>query len=220
VHFSSIHALCQEPLTSPIDENRPYAESRKYPPYDRSKAAGEKEVLKGIEKGLDAIIINPTGIIGPYDFRPSHSGELLLTLARHKLPALIKGGFNWVDVRDVVEGAQRAEQRAATGSRYLLSGHWASAEDIALKVEEITGAKPPKFNSPIWLARLGAPFMTAYSRLTGKRPLYTAVSLKALKSNKNISHAKATHDLDYNPRPFHDTIADSLQWFKDFGMLA
>jgi dihydroflavonol-4-reductase len=219
VHFSSIHALVQEPLDEPIDETRPFVNSRSYPPYDRSKAAGQKEVLRGVEKGLDAVILNPTGIIGPYDFRISHTGDVLLSLARKKLPSLIKGGFNWVDVRDVVDGALRAEKRAPTGSNYLLGGHWVSVCDMAAEVEKITGVCPPRFNSPIWLARTGAPFMTAFARLTKKRPLYTSVSLKALDSNPMISHNKAAKELNYKPRPFSDTIRDTLHWFSENGYL-
>jgi len=219
IHFSSIHALCQEPLDSPIDENRSYADSHRYPPYDRSKAAGEKEVLKGIEKGLDAVILNPTGIIGPYDYRPSHTGQVILALARRTLPALVRGGFDWVDVRDVVQGALQAEKQAPTGARYILSGHWASAGDIAVEVARITGVRPPRFTAPLWLAEIGAPFITVYGRLTKTRPLYTAVSLKALKSNPNISHVKATQELDYQPRPFQETIRDTVHWFRENGWL-
>jgi len=219
IHFSSIHALCQEPLNSPVDETRPYAESRSAPPYDRSKAAGEKEVLKGIQKGLNAVIINPTGIIGPFDFRPSHSGQVILSLAGGSLPALVRGGFDWVDVRDIIQGALRAEEKAPMGARYILSGHWASAKDIAIEVERFTGIRSPWFVTPIWLARMGAPFITAVSCWMKKRPLYTVVSLKALKSNRVISHARATKDLDYHPRPFQDTIRDTVNWFAENGWI-
>jgi len=219
IHFSSIHAFMQEPLDEPIDESRSFADPHRYPPYDRSKAAGQKEVLKGIENGLDAVILNPTGIIGPYDFRISHTGDVLLSLAQKRLPSLIKGGFNWVDVRDIVEGALSAEKQAPTGANYLLGGHWVSVCDLAAEVEKFTGVCPPRFNSPIWLARLGAPFMTAFARLAKKRPLYTAVSLKALDSNPMISHDKAARELDYHPRPFSDTIRDTLEWFCANGYL-
>ena len=112
VHFSSIHALLQEPLNSPVNELRPLVDSEDCPPYDRSKAAGEREVRQGIEQGLDAIILNPTGVIGPHDYKLSYFGEVLLAMAQGKLPALVEGGFDWVDARDVVQGALRAEERA------------------------------------------------------------------------------------------------------------
>ncbi|OGN92849.1 MAG: hypothetical protein A2Z75_07290 [Chloroflexi bacterium RBG_13_50_10] len=219
VHFSSIHAITQEPLDVPVDESRPLVESRRCPPYDRSKAAGEKEVRRGIERGLDAVIINPTAVIGPYDFEPSYLGEALIDLACRKLPALVNGGFDWVDVRDVVAGAMRAEECAATGTKYVLSGHWVSVSGLAAIVEESTSVPPPRLVCPLWLAHVGAPFTVALARLTGGRPLYTNVSLRALKSNHNISHEMATRDLDYNPRPFRETVVDTVRWFEENGYL-
>jgi len=219
VHFSSIHALMQEPLDVPVDESRPMVESRRCPSYDRSKAAGEKEVRKGIERGLDAVIINPTGVIGPYDFEPSYFGEALVAIACRKLPALVAGGFDWVDARDVVMGAMQAEECAPTGAKYLLSGHWVSVADLAALVEELIGAPAPRLVCPLCLAHVGAPFTVAFARLTGGRPFYTDDSLRALKSNRNISHEKAARDLGYNPRPFRETIVDTLRWFQENGYL-
>jgi len=220
VHFSSIHALVQEPMSAPVDESRPTVTSRRYPPYDRSKAAAELEVRRGIEKGLDAVIIIPTAIIGPHDYQPSYFGEALLSLARRRLPALVTGGFDWVDVRDVVAGAMRAEETAPTGARYLLSGHWVSMRDIAAMVAGITGVPAIKTVLPLWLARIGAPFIQAASHLNGKRPLYTGVSLRALRSNRHISCERAVGDLGYKPRPFRETLADTLHWFEENGYLA
>jgi len=220
IHFSSIHALVQEPMDIPVDESRPLAESSNYPPYDRSKAAAEKEIRKGIEQGLDAIIINPTAIIGPHDYQMSHLGEALLALARGKLPALVSGGYDWVDVRDVVTGAIRAEERAPTGAQYIMSGHWVSIRDLAALVEEVTGTRAPRLVCPAWLARISIPIADSFRSQDGKRPLYTSMSLKTLNSNRNISHARATLDLDYQPRPLRETLIDTLQWFTENGSLA
>jgi dihydroflavonol-4-reductase len=219
VHFSSVHALVQEPLSVPVDESRPLVASRRYPPYDRSKAAAEIIVRRAIENGLDAVIVRPTAIIGPHDYQPSYFGEALLRLARHKLPALVTGGFDWVDVRDVVSAAMLAEAQASCGDSYLLSGHWVSMCDIAAGVVEITGVPATKFVCPLWLARTSIPIIKGISRLNGKRPLYTDVSLRALKSNRHISHAKATRELGYQPRPFRETLSDTLRWFEENGQL-
>ncbi|MGD0780133.1 MAG: NAD-dependent epimerase/dehydratase family protein [Dehalococcoidales bacterium] len=219
IHFSSIHALTQEPLTVPVDEARLLVASRRYPPYDRSKAAAEREVRQGIEKGLDAVIIYPTAVFGPHDYQPSFFGEALISIAQRKIPALVTGGFDWVDARDVVAGAMLAETKAPAGARYLISGHWVSMCDIAIMIGEITGANTNKFVCPLWLAHLGTPFIMGASFLNGRRPLYTSVSLRALKSNRHISHERATRELGYQPRPFRDTLADTLEWFESNGQL-
>jgi dihydroflavonol-4-reductase len=219
VHFSSIHALVQEPLSIPVDESRPLVASRRCPPYDRSKAAAELVVRQAIEHGLDAVIIYPTAILGPHDYQPSYFGEALLLLTRHKLPALVTGGFDWVDVRDVVAGAMLAEVRAPRGAGYLLSGHWVSMCDIAAMVAEITGVPATKLVCPLWLARASVPIIKGISRLNGRRPLYTDASLRALKSNRRISHDKATCEFGYQPRPFRETLIDTLRWFEENGLL-
>ncbi|MFC1909890.1 NAD-dependent epimerase/dehydratase family protein [Chloroflexota bacterium] len=220
VHFSSIHSMSQAYIDIPLDESCSLVESQRSPPYDRSKAAAEKEVHKGIERGLDAIIISPTAIIGPYDYKPSYFGEALIRMANNKLPVLVAGGFDWVDVRDVIKGAMRAEERAPTGAKYILSGHWVSLHDMALLVEQISGVPAPNFVCPMWLARASAPIISAFDHLAGRRPLYTAVSLKALRDNRSISHQKATQELDYHPRAFRETLIDTLKWFDDTGRLA
>ena len=219
VHFSSIHALNQEPMDTPIDETRPLSDSPGHPPYDRSKALGEKEVRQGIERGLDAVIIYPTAVIGPHDYEPSYLGEAIIDLASHKLPALVTGGYDWVDVRDVVQGAMAAEKNAGTGEGYLLSGHWLPMRSIADMVMEITGTPTPKITVPLWMAHLGVPVVALMSKMTGRRPLYTNFSLKALKSNRHMSHEKASRDLGYQPRPLLDSLKDSLEWFRDNGQL-
>jgi dihydroflavonol-4-reductase len=220
VHFSSIHALVQEPLAVPVDESRPLVASRRCPPYDRSKAAAQMQVRHAVAQGLDAVIINPTAVIGPHDYQPSYFGRALLLLAACKLPALVTGGFDWVDVRDVVAGAMLAEAAAPPGAEYLLSGHWVSMGDIAAAVAEITGKRAPGFVCPLWLARATAPVIEGIGRLNGRQPLYTAASLRALQSNRRISHDKAARELGYSPRPFRETLVDTLRWFEENGQLS
>jgi dihydroflavonol-4-reductase len=219
IHFSTIHSIAMTGADGPVAESSSLVDSRHYPAYDRSKAAAERLVRQGIEGGLDAVIISPTGIIGPNDYKPSHFGDALLRMASGRLPSLVGGGFNWVDVRDVVGGAIRAEEKAPPGAKYILSGHWVSVRETARLVARITGVPAPGFVCPLWLAGIGAPFISVFDRLAGRRPLYTSVSLKALRDNRKISHRKATRELDYHPRPFKETLVDTLRWFEKNGQL-
>ena len=220
VHFSSIHAFRQPPLLERLDETRPLVEGETEMAYDRTKAAGHREVLAAVQRGLDAVIVHPTAVLGPIDFKPSAMGQVLLDLYHRRLPALVDGGFDWVDVRDVVAGALAAEKQGRTGQNYLLSGAWRSVKELADLAEEVTGVRSPRFTSPMWLARVGAPFLGGWARVTGRRPLYTADSLRALRSNRRISSDKARGELGYSSRPLRDTIADAFEWFRGAGMLA
>ena len=219
VHFSSIHAINPEPPDKPVDENHPLIAGRRYPPYDLSKAESQREVRKAVAAGLDAVTVNPTGVLGPYDYQPSFFGTALLTMANGRMPALINGGFDWVDVRDVVQGAMLAEKQAPAGAEYLLSGHWVSMRGIGDIMKEISDASIPGFVCPMPAARFGAPFAEVYSRLFKKRPIFTGVSLNALRANHNISHQKATRELGYQPRPFKETLTETMKWFEENGKL-
>jgi dihydroflavonol-4-reductase len=219
VHISSFHAHQQEPLNEPLDESRPLFHDGTYPPYNYSKARGESLVREAITKGLDAIIINPTGMLGPNDFKPSHFGKAIISLAMGRLPALVNAGLNWVDNRDVVYGMITACEKADAGAKYILSGHWASLKDIARHVTNLSQAKLPRFILPLRIAKTGAPIATFIDRIQGKDPLFTPIAMMELESNPNISHLKASKELGYQPRPLEQTIADTINWFGINGYL-
>ncbi len=219
VHFSSIHALQQKPLDQLLDETRPPADSPDLPPYDRSKAAADREVRAGLERGLDAVILYPTAMLGPYDYKPSFLGGAVRLLARGWIPALVEGGFDWVDVRDVAAGALAAGRLAPRGAAYLLGGHWHSVREVAEMVARFTGRPAPFLTAPTWLAAAAAPAMVGLARLARQQPIYTRATLLALDSNHNVSSARAEAELGYRARPFAETVADTIAWFQAVGML-
>jgi len=140
VHCSSVHAFDLEALRGrPVDEQAPRSLARRLPAYDRSKAAGEVQLRRVVEQGLDAVVVNPTGVIGPRDEQPSRMGHFFLALAAGRLPATVEGGFDWVDVRDVVTALLAAETRGRTGENYLVGGHYATTRELAEVAHAVTG---------------------------------------------------------------------------------
>jgi len=219
MHTSSIHALVQEPLDKPIDETRGRVTSSTAPAYDRTKGRGEAEVRKVVEKGLDAVIVHPTGVIGPADHIPSRMGHVFLNLYRRKMPALIPGGFDFVDVRDVAEGMITAVERGRTNESYILGGYWHSVVELGSFVQEATGVPVPRRVLPRKLAEVAAPFAVAYARLRKKEPTFTRESLDALWRNKSILHDKATKELGYQPRPVRESVRDMYVWLAEQGII-
>jgi len=219
VYFSSIHSIRSPADGTSVDESCALVDSRDGT-YDCSKAAAEREALQAVKNGLEVVVITPTAVMGPRDYRPSHLGEALLRLANGRLPAMVTGGYNWVDARDVAAGAIEAAKRAPSGAKYILSGHWVSLAEMATLTAQITGVPAPRFCCPEWLAGVSAPVMSSFDRMAGRRPLYTAVSLRTLHSHRNVSHEKATRELGYQPRPFRQTLFDTLRWFAENGKLA
>lgn len=220
VHFSSIHALEQSPFDQVLDESRPLAVRDKMA-YSRSKALAEEIVLKAAkQEGMDATVLSPTAVIGPFDYAPSLMGRALILLAKGRLPALVPGGYDWVDVRDVACSAITAIEKGRKGERYILSGHWKTLEQISELVSKLREYHSRRVLCPLWLARLGLPFIRLYCSVYDKDPLYTRDSLYALRmSHRNISHEKAAKELDFKPRPFEETIKDTLAWFQKQGFL-
>jgi dihydroflavonol-4-reductase len=219
IHFSSIHALKHFPFDELMDENRQLmTEGPTW--YEITKSRADKMVMEFTKNGLDAVVINPAAILGPNDFKPSLAGTFLIRLYNNSLPALVPGGYNWVDVRDVVQGAIAAMDSGRKGERYILGGKWVSVRDFALTVEKVTGKKVNKFMVPTVLAKAGVPFIKAYARMTRQEPLYTGESLTTLvEVNKKISSHKAESELGYKSRDLEITIRDTFEWFRGHGYI-
>jgi dihydroflavonol-4-reductase len=219
IYFSSIHAFRQSPHDQKLDESRPLVEDDSFS-YDQSKADAERIVMDAAKNGLDAFVLSPTAIIGPMDYEPSLMGRAFLQLYHHQIPALVPGGYNWVDVRDIVYAAVHAIEKGKKGQKYLLSGHWLSLPEVARLIEKHTGRKIVRAVMPFWLAWIGLPFITLFSRFSGRVPLYTRESLSIIiNGNKNISHEKAERELDFHPRNMDETVKDAMKWFAMNGYL-
>ena len=219
VHVSSVHALAPPRSNGVTDESCGPNVEPAAPAYDRSKTAAEDEVRAGIGRGLGAVIVNPTGVIGPHDYVPRLTGRALISMYRGRLPMTLAGGFNWVDARDVAEGALAASTRGLSGANYLLSGHWASLTDLAALMQACTGHRGPRLVAPLWLARMSVPLFAVFAKLTGSEPLYTAPSLRALNEHRVCSSAKAAAELGFTPRPLATTIADTFAFYAEARLL-
>jgi dihydroflavonol-4-reductase len=219
IHFSSIHAFRQQPPNLILDETSPLVEEEAFA-YDRSKADGERIVMNAAKDGLDAFVLSPTAIVGPMDYEPSLMGKAFLQLYHHQIPALVPGGYNWVDVRDIVQAAIQSIEKGKRGEKYLLAGHWHSLPEVAGLIEKHTGRKIVGAVMPFWLAWIGLPFITMYSRISGRTPLYTRESLEIIiNGSKQISHEKASRELGFSPRKMDETVQDIMKWFKSNGYL-
>ncbi len=217
VHTASIHAFRQEPADEVLDETRPLADRPRDHAYDRSKAEAMRLVL---DAGRDAVVVAPTAVIGPGDWRPSRMGHVLTACFRGRLPAAVPGGFDWVDARDVAEGTLVAAERGRAGQAYLLGGTWTSVRALADLAAEVAGNRPPRFTCPAWLARLAAPAGLAWARVAGAEPILTPESIQVLATaNPRIDSGKARRDLGFEPRPLRTTLEDTYRWSREIGRL-
>ena len=215
LYTSSIHAVKRAPHGVVIDESLGFDPNNSYGEYDRSKAAASLEVQRAALTDLDAVIVCPTGVIGPYDFRGSEMGEVIRGAAEAHTMFYVEGAYDFVDVRDVADGMIAAAEHGRRGESYILGGNKISMHDMLEMVREVTGKVFNSIKIPFSLANVAARFTPWYYRRTKTKPRFTPYSLEVLQSNSDISHKKAERELGFNPRPITGTIADTVRWYSE-----
>ena len=215
IHISSIHAFKQQPGVAVLDETAAFADEKSYA-YGHSKYAGQQIALAANNKGMEVLVINPTSIIGPYDFKPSLMGKAIIDLYKGRLPFIFNGGFNYCDSRDVANAIVNATSIGKPGEVYLLGGEWHSLKELVQFLSTASSKKINPVGLSLFAGRLGLPFTKLLAAITNKEPLYSNEVLDALfKDNRVISSNKAKAALQYTSRPFEETICDTFHWFKN-----
>jgi dihydroflavonol-4-reductase len=154
-------------------------------------------------------------VIGPYDYKKSEMGTLLLDWTRRRPSIMIEGCYDFVDVRDVARGHVLAGEKGRRGEVYILSGERIRLTRLMEMVHENVDHFEPSFNIPIALAKFVSRFTPAYYRVTGGKPHFTPYSIETVLSNSHISNAKASRELGYRARSLEHTINDTLRWFLE-----
>ena len=215
IHVSSTHVSQESPQNEILKETRAY-KSNKYA-YESSKIEAEKLVLSFLrDNELSACIVRPSSIVGPYDFKPSEFGKALLDFRAKKIPILPPGGYDFVDVRDLVNSMINSINKFKNGEIYHLTGKYHTIKEISLEIKNITKVKVPKFVLPYWLMFGLLPFIRLWSKITKSAPLFTIQSISTLKNgHKNIDNSKAKRDFNLEYRPIKDTISDFYDWYDN-----
>jgi dihydroflavonol-4-reductase len=218
LQISSIHAFKQQPSLEILDEQREHVNEKAFA-YDRSKLAGQKIALAA-NSNMEVLVIHPTSIIGPYDFKPSLMGQVIIDMHKGRLPFIFNGGFDFCDCRDVAHAIVNATSMGEAGQAYLLGGKWHSLKQLAAILSAASSKKINPFALPHTVARIGLPVVKLLGAIQKKEPLYTIEALEALfTGNRFISSEKARAALNYTNRPFHETMQDTFQWFINNGYL-
>jgi len=215
VYVSSIHALKEPPDGTIIDESMPFNINCRRGEYDRSKAAASLEVIKAASNGLDSVVVCPTGVIGPYDFKRALVTRTFIDFAMGRMKITTGGAYDFVDVRDVAEGIVMASEKGKKGEFYILSGERITMDEFIEMLSEASGIEPPKYKIPAWLAGAAGMVSPLYYWLARKTPRFTYYTIDTLRSNSYISHEKASRELGYNPRPIRESINDTFEWMKE-----
>jgi dihydroflavonol-4-reductase len=214
VYVSSIHAIKEEPHGTVLVENVPKGIENVIGDYAKSKILAYWEVMKAVEKGLDAVVCFPTGIIGPFDYKPSQIGQMMKNYLTGQNNYYIDGEYDYVDVRDVVTGLISAMEKGEKGEGYILGGHLITVKNMYEVFHKITNIDAKLTRIPTGVAYFFSFFAEFLAKLMKKEPLLTPYSVVVLKSNSYVKYEKAKKILGYKSRPIDETIKDSLFWHK------
>lgn len=220
VYASSVHAIAEPPRGEFIDESQPFAPEQVLGDYARSKARATLLLLDEVSKGnLDAVVCCPTGVIGPWDYRISNIGQMIIDFASGHLKSYVRGAYDFVDVRDVAAGLILAAEKGESGRHYILSGTQVQVPELMKELALNIGYHAPTYAIPAAIARTAGVLASVYYRLVRRRPVFTAYSIDVLNSNSQVSSARARQELGFTSRRWQDSIRDQVEWFRAEGML-
>jgi dihydroflavonol-4-reductase len=189
-------------------------------PYKQSKFAAEAAVQTLIaERGLPAVIVNPSTPVGPGDVKPTPTGRIIVEAAKGKMPGYVDTGLNLVHVDDVAAGELLAAEYGAVGERYILGGENLTLAEILSAVSRAVGRRPPSLKIPYAMVLPIAAGAEMMARLTGREPFTTLDGVRMSRKKMYFSSAKAMREIGYAPRPAHDAIVDAVAWFEANGYL-
>ena len=220
VYTSSVATLLPDPAGA-ADETHAATPEAVVGAYKRSKVVAERLVEAMVrERGLPAVIVNPSTPIGPRDVKPTPTGRIIVEAASGRMPAFVDSGLNLVHVDDVARGHVLALERGRVGERYILGG-----EDVALgamlaEVARLVGRRAPTVALPRAPLYPLAWLNEQLAKATGREPFLTLDGLRMSKHHMFYSSAKAARELGYRARDYREALADAVAWFRARGMVA
>lgn len=215
VYVNTVHSITEKPNGEVISEIEVFEPDKVEGVYAVTKAEAANFVLDAVKnQGLNACIVHPSGMIGPNDYGMTHLTKLIQDIANGKFRICVKGGYDFVDVRDVSEAIVNACENGKKGNCYILTNEVYSIKDTADVVCDHMKLKRIKFIMPMPICKFFAPVCELYYNIRKIPPLFTKLSLYTITSNGNFSNSKAKKELKFNPRNIKNSIIDTIEWLK------
>lgn len=212
VYTSSVHAIEEKKNNQLIEEPLVLDPKRVKGHYAKTKAIATDLILNQTSPELETVVVYPSGIIGPYDYKLSNFGQVFTDYLLGRLTAYLKGGYNFVDVRDVADGIIQAADKGKDKEGYILSGHSIKIKELLDFIAEYTNRKKVKTKLAYWFILSMSYFSEFIFILMRRRPLFTHYSISVLNSNHNFSNEKAKRDLGFETRDIYTSIKDTIDF--------
>jgi dihydroflavonol-4-reductase len=188
--------------------------------YKRSKWLAEKEALSAAKNGLPVIVAMPTTPDGPWDWKPTPTGKIILDFLNGKMPGYVETGLNFVGVEDCAAGHLLIAEKGRVGERYLLGGQNLTLKHMLDVLSKITGLPAPRLKIPHGLALGVAYASTVFSRLLGREPGIPVEGVKIACHMMFVDCSRAQRELGFKAGPVTAALERAVRWYEANGYIA
>ncbi|HEX7696118.1 MAG TPA: hopanoid-associated sugar epimerase [Candidatus Acidoferrum sp.] len=188
--------------------------------YKRSKWMAEREALGAAKSGLPVIVAMPTTPVGPWDWKPTPTGKIILDFLNGKMPGYVKTGLNFIGVEECAAGHLLIAEKGKVGERYLLGGENLTLKQMLDTLAKITGLRAPILKIPHGLALGVAYANTAFSRLVGREPGIPVEGVKIARHMMFVDCARAERELGFQAGPVVAALERAVRWYEANGYIA
>jgi dihydroflavonol-4-reductase len=219
VYTSSVGVLGIPKDGTAGDETTPVTLADMVGDYKRSKFLAERVAIEFVQRGLPVVVVNPSAPLGPWDVKPTPTGQMVVDFMRGRMIGTVDTGLNIVHVRDVARGHLLAAERGKPGERYILGhvrGNLSLAEIFGL-LAGITGGRAPRFRVPYALAWCSAAACEGLSRVTGRPPAVPLTAVRMARKRMYFDPAKAVRELGLPQTEPRTALVDAVAWFRAHG---
>jgi dihydroflavonol-4-reductase len=213
VYTSTVGALGIPGDGTPGDESTPVCLADMVGAYKASKFLAERVADETAAAGAPVIIVNPSAPIGPWDIKPTPTGQMIVDFLRGRMIGSVDTGLNIVHVRDVARGHVLAADRGRPGERYILGHENLTLIDILRRLAAVTGLPAPRLRIPYAAAWLAAAGMEGVARVTGRPPRVALTAVRMARKHMYFSSAKAVRELGLPQTPVDEALRDAVDWF-------
>lgn len=220
IHTSTVGTLGVPP-DGPGREDVPVSLGDMVGAYKRSKFLAEQAAVEAARSGAPVVIVNPSTPVGPFDYKPTPTGRVIVDFLNGRMPAYLDTGLNLVDVDDVARGHLLAAERGRVGEKYILGGENLTLEQVFHRLAALSGVPAPRVRVPYAVAYAYALAAELIARtITKREPRASLTEVRMARKRMFFDSGKARRELGYSPRPIDDALARAIAYYRETGACA
>lgn len=218
VYTSTVGTLGNVGDGTPGTEETPVTLADMVGHYKKSKFLAEQVALDYAAQGLPVVVVNPSTPVGPWDVRPTPTGQMIVDFLRGRMPAFLDSGLNLIHVRDVAQGHILAESRGRIGEKYILGHQNLTLAEIFSQLARLSGLPAPRWRLPYYPI-LGLAYVNDFwsTWITRRPPRIPLTAVKMARKFMYFDSAKAIRELELPQTPVAQALQEAVDWFRQQG---